>query len=218
MPISVVLADDHPLVVSSLKAYFDGRRDISVIGATDDGEDVLSLLATLEPDVLVLDLTMAPTSGLEVLRRLRQASSPMRVVVLSMHSSVAHALRAVRLGARGYVTKQAPASELVNAIKAVAGGQRYLSPPLSDELLRQHEERLESGKIDLFDTLSPRQREVMKYAALGLSSSQTAEKLLIGKRTVESHIAVVNEKLGLKSRSELVRYAVRVGLVTADEE
>jgi two-component system response regulator NreC len=218
MPISVVLADDHPLVVSSLKAYFDSRRDITVIGATDDGEDVLSLLATLKPDVLVLDLTMAPTSGLEVLRRLRQESSPMRVVVLSMHSSVAHALRAVRLGALGYVTKQAPASELVTAIKAAAGGKRYLSPPLSDELLRQHEERLESGKIDLFDTLSPRQREVMKYAALGLSSSQTAEKLLIGKRTVESHIAEVNEKLGLKSRSELVRYAVRVGLVTADEE
>lgn len=218
MPISVMLADDHPLLVSGLAACFAHESDVSVVGGTSDSAGVLTLLAALDPDVLVLDLTMGGTSGLDVLRHLNAARSRTRVVVLSMHATAKHALKAVRLGALGYVAKQAPSSEVVAAIRAAACGTRYVAPPLSQSMLSDYEQRLESGEIDLFDTLSPRQREVMKYAALGYNSRETAEKLLIGKRTVESHLAEVNERLRLRSRSELVRHAVRVGLISPECE
>ncbi len=218
MPISVMLADEHPLLVSGLAACFASVADVAVVGGTSDSAGVLTLLNALDPDVLVLDLTMGGSSGIDVLRHLAAARSRTRVVVLSMHATASHALKAVRLGALGYVAKQAPSSELMAAIRAAASGTRYLAPPLSQSMLTDYEERLESGQIDLFATLSPRQREVMKYAALGYNSRETAEKLQIGKRTVESHLAEVNERLRLRSRSELVRNAVRVGLISSEGE
>jgi two-component system response regulator NreC len=216
MPISVLLADEHPLLVSGLRAWLAHEHDVAVVGGTSDGDDVWALLAALTPDVLVLDLTMGGSSGLEVLRRLVAERSRTRVVVLSMHATASHALKAVRLGALGYVAKQAPSSELLAAIRAAACGRRYVAPPLSQSILSDYEQRLESGEIDLFDTLSPRQRQVMRYAALGYNSRETAAKLLIGKRTVESHLAEVNERLRVQSRSDLVRHAVRVGLISSD--
>lgn len=218
MPTSVVIADEHAILVSGLAACFAREPDVDVVGGTSDSAAVGPLVAALDPDVLVLDATMGGAGGLEVLRGLCSARARTRVVVLSMHAAPSHALQAVRLGALGYVTKQAPSSELVTAIRAAARGNRYIAPPLSQSLLRDYERQLESGQIDLFVTLSPRQREVMKYAALGYNSRQTAEKLLIGKRTVESHLAEVNQRLRVQSRSELVRHALRVGLIGSECE
>jgi two-component system, NarL family, response regulator NreC len=217
MPISVVVADDHQMVVAGLRALFATHRDVQLVGETYDGAEVIGLVEETHPDVLVLDLTMPGTGGLEVMRQLAERGSRVRVVVLSMHTTPSYALRAIKLGALGYVAKQAPSSELLAAIRAAAAGKQYLAEPLSERALKQYENRLESGKLDLFDTLSKREREVMKYTALGMTSRQIAEKLLIGRRTVESYLANVTAKLGLESRSDLIRYAVRTGLVTPDE-
>jgi two-component system, NarL family, response regulator NreC len=214
MPIKILVADDHPLVVAALRAAFQIVRDIQIVGDTGSGDEVLGLVDKLQPDVLVLDLKMPGTDGLEVLRRLREAGATVRVVVLSMHDTASYAARAVKLGALGYVPKSAPAMELYNAIRAAAAGERYLAPPLSDSDLREYEHRLDTNRVDLFDTLSPREREVMKLTALGGTSTEVAHTLGIGRRTVESYLANATEKLGIKTRSDLVRYAVRVGLVS----
>ena len=213
MPISVLVADDHQLVVAALRAAFHTVHDIQIVGDTQHGEEVLGLVEELAPDVLVLDLTMPGTDGLEVLCRLGQRNAEVRVVVLSMHTTASYAARAVKLGAVGYVGKSAPSTELLAAIRAAAAGERYLAPPLRDQDLREYEQRLDESRVDLFDTLSPREREVMKLTALGGTSRDIAKQLGIGRRTVESYLANTSEKLGIKTRSELVRYAVRVGLV-----
>ena len=216
MPISVVVVDDHQLVVGALKASLDKLLDIRVVGSTNHGDEALQLVEKLNPDVLVLDLTMPGTDGLEVIRLLGEQQAAVRVVVLSMHTTPSYAARAVKLGALGYVGKSAPSSELIQAIRAAAAGERYLASPLSSDVLQEYEQRLESGKLDLFDTLSNREREVMRLTALGKTSREIGEQLTIGRRTVESYLANVSEKLGLKTRADLVRYAVRVGLVTPD--
>jgi two-component system response regulator NreC len=213
MPISVLVCEDHQLVVGALRATFARDADIQIIGDTQTGADVPDLVDKLRPDVLLLDLTMPDVDGLEVLRRLSARSLPVRVVVLSMHTTASYAARAVKLGALGYVGKNAPTTELMRAIVSAANGVRYLAAPLKEEYLREYEQRLDSGKLDLFDTLSNREREVMKLTALGGTSREIAETLGISRRTVETYLANTTEKLGIKTRADLVRYAVRVGLI-----
>jgi two-component system response regulator NreC len=218
MAISVVVADDHQLVIGALRASFEKVKDVEIVGETTRGDDVLALVESLGPDVLVLDLTMPGVDGLEVMRRLAERQSAVRVVILSMHTTASYAARAVKLGAVGYVGKNAPSTELVRAIRAAAAGKRYLAEPLTIEQIEAYEQRLESGKLDLFDTLSNRERQVMKLTALGKTSREISEALNIGRRTVETYLANVTEKLGIKSRSELVRHAVRVGILPEEDD
>jgi two-component system response regulator NreC len=213
MPISVLVADDHQLVVGALRATFARGADIRIVGDTQNGADVPTLVDELRPDVLLLDLTMPGVDGLEVLRRLAERRPPVRVVVLSMHTTASYAARAVKLGALGYVGKNAPSEELVRAIEHAARGARYLAPPFKEEYLREYEERLDATKLDLYDTLSKREREVMKQTALGATSREIGESLGISKRTVETYLANTTDKLGIRTRADLVRYAVRVGLI-----
>ncbi len=216
MAISVLVAEDHQLVVGALRAAFARDADIEIVGDTQRGADVPALVEELRPDVLLLDLTMPDVDGFAVLRRLADRGASVRVVVLSMHTTAAYAARAIKLGALGYVGKSAPTTELMRAIVSAANGVRYLAPPLKEEYLREYEQRLDATKLDLFDTLSNREREVMKWTALGRTSREIAEALGISRRTVETYLGSATEKLGIKTRSELVRYAVRVGLVSTE--
>jgi DNA-binding NarL/FixJ family response regulator len=159
---------------------------------------------------------MPGLNGLEVVRQVKQRAPETRVIVLSMHANDAYVVEALRNGASGYVLKQAEAHALVDAIRAVRGGGRYLSPPLTDDKLERWQREAQAAPLDLYDTLSTREREVLQLAAEGLTSAAIGERLQIGKRTVETHRANLQRKLGLKSQAELVRLAVKKGLVSVD--
>jgi two-component system response regulator NreC len=216
MAISILVADDHQLVIDALRATFARQAGIRIVGDTQSGAAVPALVEKLRPDVLLLDLTMPGVDGLDVLRRLADGGPTVPVVILSMHTTASYAARAVKLGALGYVGKNAPSEELVRAIESAARGVRYLAPPLKEEYLREYEQRLDESKLDLYDTLSGREKEVMRLTVLGMTAREIAGKLEISHRTVESYLGQTMAKLGLSTRAELIRYAVRVGLISAD--
>jgi DNA-binding NarL/FixJ family response regulator len=211
--ISVMLADDHQVVIDGFKAVLAKEGDVRVVGECNDGLQVLAAIEKQVPDVLILDVMMPGLNGLEVLRLLRSRAPGVRTVVLSMHEGLGYVSEALRHGAAGYVLKQAPASELVRAIRAVMAGGRYLSPPLDEAQVAEHDRRSKSSTIDPFDTLSAREREVFQLAAEGLTNAEIGGRLAIGRRTVETHRANLIRKLGLKTQADLVRLAVRRGLL-----
>lgn len=216
MRTSILLADDHQVIIDGLKALLGGEPDMQVIGQATDGLEVLPRVLELKPEVLVLDLMMPGLNGLEVARQVRDRAPDTRVIVLSMHANDAYVVEALRNGASGYVLKQAEARALVDAIRAVRAGSRYLSPPLSEEKLQRWERDAKAAPLDPYDTLSTREREVLQLAAEGLTSAEIGERLQIGKRTVETHRANLQRKLGVKTQADLVRFAVRKGLVSVD--
>jgi DNA-binding NarL/FixJ family response regulator len=212
--IEIVLADDHQVVLEGFKVLLGGEPDFRVVGEATDGLGVAPLVEKLRPQVLVVDLMMPGLGGLEVVRQIHQKYSDVRIAVLSMHANEAYVVEALKNGASAYVLKQAPARALVEAIRAIAGGGRYLSPPLSEDKIAEYQQRTRAATIDLYDTLSTREREVLKLAAEGLTNAAIGERLQIGKRTVETHRANLIRKLDLKSQADLVRFAIHRGLVS----
>ena len=214
--IEIVLADDHQVVLEGFKALLAAEPDLRVVGEAHDGLQVIPVVEKLRPDVLVVDLMMPGLNGLDVLKQLRAKNLPTRAAVLSMHANEAYVVEALRSGASGYVLKQAHARALVEAIRAIAQGGRYLSPPLSEEQIRAYEARAKPNAVDPHDTLTGREREVLQLAAEGLTNAEIGDRLGIGKRTVETHRANLIAKLGLKSQAELVKYAIKRGLLSVD--
>jgi two-component system, NarL family, response regulator NreC len=207
--ISVLLADDHLVVRRGLRAVLEGEADLKILGEVADGAKVVHAAETLRPDVLILDLMLPNLGGLQILRELGNLQLPTRVVVLSMHSSEAYVTEALGLGALGYVIKDSGADDLIRAVRQVAAGRRFLSPPLSETLLEAYNERLQAAARDPFDTLTIREREVLLLAAQGHTSAEIASQLSISPRTAESHRSNLMQKLGLHSQSDLIRFALR---------
>jgi two-component system, NarL family, response regulator NreC len=210
--IAVVLADDHVVVRRGLRALLEAEPGITVVGEAIDGQQALDLVAELAPDVLVLDLVMPRVSGLEVLKRLEELGTPTRVVVLSMHGTDAYAAEARRHGAIGYVVKDASSSELVIAVRHAAEGRRFLSSPLSESRIDAY---LSQPQVpaDPNDALTARERDVLLLAAQGLTNSDIGKRLSISRRTAETHRANLLRKLGLKGQLELLRYALKRGIL-----
>jgi two-component system response regulator NreC len=207
--ISVLLADDHLVVRRGLRAVLEGEADLKIVGEVADGAKVVTATETLRPDVLILDLMLPNLGGLQILRELGKLQLPTRVVVLSMHSSEGYVTEALGLGALGYVIKDSGADDLIRAVRQVAAGRRFLSPPLSETLLEAYNQRLEAASRDPFDTLTIREREVLLLAAQGHTSAEIAAQLSISPRTAESHRSNLMQKLGLHSQSDLIRFALR---------
>jgi two-component system, NarL family, response regulator NreC len=215
--LSIVLADDHPVVRRGLQALLEAEPDFSVAGETGDGLEAVRLVERLQPDVLILDLMMPGLSGLEALPIVRQRSPRTRVVVLSMHSNNAFVAAALKGGATGYVLKGSEEENLVRAVREAAAGRRFLSPPVTERAIDAYIEQARAAPLDPHETLSAREREVLQLAAEGKTSAETAARLHISHRTVENHRASLMRKLGLKNQSELVRYALRRGLIPLEE-
>ena len=212
--ITVALADDHRVVREGLRQVLQAQPDIEVVGEAGDGRDAADLAERLSPNVLVLDLMMPGLSGLEVLRQVGRRSPRTRVVVLSMHADEGYVVKALGHGALGYVVKDASAADLLRAVRAVHAGQRYLSPPLSDQTIQDYVGRAGEGdSADPYERLTTREREVLHLTAEGLSSREVARRLGISSRTAETHRANVMSKLGLHNRADLVRYAMARGLL-----
>jgi two-component system, NarL family, response regulator NreC len=217
MTITIFLADDHPVVRRGMRALLESEPDFAVVGEAGDGLETVRLVERLRPDVLILDLMMPSLGGLEVLRIVGQRSPQTRVVVLSMHSNNAFVAEALKNGATGYVLKGSPEEDLIQAVREAAAGRRFLSAPVTERAINAYIEQARAAELDPHETLSAREREVLQLAAEGKTSAEIAARLHISHRTVENHRAHLMRKLGLQNQSELVRYAVRRGLIPLEE-
>jgi len=215
--ISIILADDHPVVRRGVRALLESEAGLSVVAEAGDGLETVRQVAKLKPDVLVLDLMMPGLSGLEVLRIIRQRSSQTRVVILSMYSNNAFIAEAMKSGATGYVLKGCTEKNIVRAVRETASGKRFLSPPVTEIAIDAYIEQAKAGPFDPHETLTVREREVLQLAAEGKTNSEMAVRLHISPRTVENHRAKLMCKLGLQNQSELVCHAVRHGLIDLEK-
>lgn len=210
----IVLADDHQVVREGLRALLESEPGFEIVGETGDGLEAVRLVEQHKPHVLVVDLMMPGLNGLEVARQISQRLPRTRIVVLSMHASEPYVIEALKNGASAYVIKDASAAELVRAVREALAGRRYLSPPLSEPAIDSYIQRAKnSDSLDLYDTLTTREREVLQLAAEGHTTPEIAGRLFISPRTVETHRANVMHKLGLRSQTELVRYALQRGIL-----
>jgi two-component system response regulator NreC len=213
--ITIVLADDHPIVRQGLRTLLAGEPGYSVVGEAADGNAAARLVEQLRPAVLVVDLMMPGLGGLEVTRKVRALPSPPQVVVLSMHADEVYVLDALQNGASAYVLKENDTAELITAVRAAAEGQRYLSPPLSERAIDSYVRQSRATPIDAFDLLTAREREVLHLVAAGNTNAAIAGLLRISPRTAETHRANLMRKLGLHSHAELARFAMQRGLLPA---
>lgn len=217
MSVSVLLADDHPIVRQGLRKLLEAEPDFKIIGEASDGLEAVQLTERLKPDVLVLDLMMPGLNGMEVTRQVTQRSPGTRVIILSMHSNEAYVLQALRNGASGYVLKDSDPMEFVEGVREVISGRRYLSSPLSERLIDAFVSRTEETRADAYDTLTDREREVLQLTAEGCTSTEIGSRLSISPRTAEKHRASMMSKLRLRSQTEVIRYALKRGILPMDE-
>ncbi len=214
---TVVLADDHHIVRQGLRALLEGEGDFSVIGEEADGLKVVDLVERLRPDVLVLDVQMPGLTGLEITRQIVRRGLRTRVVILSMHAHETYVREALRQGAHGYVLKDASPAEVVEAVRAVSAGRRYLSRALAERAIEAYTDQARVGPPDPYDTLTTREREVLQLSAESASATEVAARLGISPRTVETHREHLMRKLGLQSQTDLIRYALRRGILPLEE-
>jgi two-component system response regulator NreC len=216
MAIRVLLVDDHPVVLEGLRSVLQNEADIELVGTAVNGHDALELVRQLNPDVVVLDVTMPRMNGLDTLRQIRAASQDAEVVALSMHSGKQVASDMLAAGASSYILKAASLHHLITAIRTVVTGETYLPPDvaelISPELLRPHRDQLPSAG----EALSEREREVLRRVAEGLSSKEIAAQLFVTTKTIVWHRQSIMGKLGLRTIAELTKYAVRMGLTSLD--
>ncbi|MFL6464191.1 MAG: response regulator [Bryobacteraceae bacterium] len=207
--INILLADDHTIVRQGLKLILSAHSDLHVVGEAANGKEAVELAAKLKPDIVLLDVAMPELNGIEATRKMVEANSRLRVLVLSMHKEAVYVREILRAGARGYILKDAIDTELLNAVRSVARGDGYISPAVSGALLNDYRKDV----TDPVDLLSPREREVLQLIAEGKTNKEVATKLNLSVYTVDSHRGKIMEKLNLHSTGELVRFALKRGLV-----
>lgn len=213
--IRVLLVDNHTLVRAGLRALLQSLDDIEVVAEANDGREALRLVESHQPDVVLMDVAMPEMNGLEATARVVKEFPQVRVIILSMHANEEYVLQALRTGAVGYVLKDSGVSELELALKAISRGETYLSPAVSKHVVADYVRRV-GGESNPLEQLTPRQREILQLLAEGRSTKEIAQLLYISIKTVETHRSQLMERLNIHDVAGLVRYAIRVGLVTPD--
>ena len=213
----IVVADDHPVVRRGVKDLLEAEPGFEVIGEASTGQEVIEAVERLKPDVLVLDVSMPGLSGLEVLLQVKNISPETRVLIFSIHGNDAYVAEALRKGANGYVLKDAPGEELVRAIHEARAGRHFLSHPLSEQAIAAFIQKAEEEPLDPYYTLTAREREVLQLAAEGHNGKEISSRLSISPRTAETHRANLMRKLGLHSQTDLVKYAIRQGIISEND-
>jgi two-component system response regulator NreC len=215
-PIRIILADDHQIVRQGLRILLEAEPDMEVIAEADNGRKVLKLARELEPDVIIMDLSMPELNGIEATRQILSGSPEVKIVALSMHSDSLFVLNMIKSGASGYLLKDCALEELVKAIRTVMNQKTYLSPGVSDIVIRDFVTGWQTTNSSAFSVLSPREREVLQLMAEGKSTNQIADGLCVSVKTVEAHRKQVMTKLGIHSVAELTKYAIRQGLTSLE--
>lgn len=210
----VLLADDHTLVRAGLRSLMERMDGVEVVAEAADGEEAVALAGLHRPDLVLMDITMPGSGGLEATQRLKQAYPGIKVIILSMHSSEEYVLQALRAGASGYLLKDAATLELGLALQAVGRGETYLSPPISRQVVEGYVRRV-GQRGDALSVLTARQREILRLIAEGCSTRDIAARLGLSVKTVESHRAQLMDRLDIHDVAGLVRFAVRHGLVSS---
>lgn len=215
--IDILLADDHGVVRAGLRALLETEPDMRVVAEAADGPTAVALTAKFRPAVVVTDLSM-PEGGLETIRQITALGLPTRVLVLTVHAEERYLLPVLEAGGSGYVRKASAHTDLLQAIRTVARGEVFLDPAATKTLLRGYLGRVRTGdELDLGEVLSDRERDVVRLTAEGHTAQQAADILSLSPKTVETYRHRAMQKLGLTNRAELVRYALRAGLLGADE-
>jgi DNA-binding NarL/FixJ family response regulator len=214
MSVKVALIDDHPIVRQGLTNLLQTEPAFVVVGEADDGIAGVELVRRVKPDVLIVDLMMPGLSGLDLIKQVLKGLPRLRILVLSMQSADSYVVEALNCGAAGYVLKETGPSEIIHAIHAVLAGERYLSPKLSERLFTAP---LGGRKLtDPYETLTPREREVLHLIVEGNTNPQIAKKLVLSQRTVELHRSHIMKKLDLHNQADILRYALERGLLAFD--
>lgn len=212
-PIKVLLADDHAMFRSGIRALLEGETSMEVVGEAATGDEAVDKARKIRPDVLVMDLSMPDSDGLEATRRIAALDLDVAVLVLTVHAEEEYLVPVVEAGASGYLTKTSADRELLEAIRVVARGEVYLPPQATKLLLQEYRAAEEDGETGKLHELSSREQEVLALTAEGYSSREIGEKLFISPKTVDTYRSRIMKKLGLNHRSELVRFALHVGLL-----
>lgn len=207
--IRILLADDHSVVRHGFRRILDAQEDMEVVGEVSNGREAVEQAAALQPDLIIMDVTMPELNGIEATRRIADIVPRARVLALSMHRDPVYVREILRAGARGYLLKDSSEVDLVSAIRAVAQGEGYLSPAVSEAVLSDYRKHV-TNPIDL---LTSREREVLQLVAEGKTNKEIATGLNLSVYTIEAHRGKIMEKLNLHSVSEMVRFAIRNGLI-----
>ena len=210
--IQVLLADDHKLVRAGIRSLLARLPDVEVIAEASDGREAIRLVEKNEPQIVLMDLAMPELNGLEATQHLTRTFPKVRVIILSIYADEEHVYQALCAGAAGYLLKGAATEELELAIRSVARGETYLSPPVSKPVIMEYIRRTNAGRNSR-ERLSPRQTQILKLIAEGKTTKQVALELAISVKTVETHRSALMMRVGVRDVAGLVRYAVRIGLV-----
>jgi len=212
MPVTILIADDHRLFRDGLRTLLEAQKDVSVIGETTDGSETVAAAAELKPDIVLMDVSMPGLNGIEATRRILSASAPPKIIMLSMHSDRRFVLESLKAGAVAYILKDSAFEELLLAIKAVRGNRMYLSRLISDSVIKDYIAIAKSVPGSAFSILSAREREVLQLLAEGKTTKETAARLHVSVKTIETHRKQIMDKLDIHSVAELTKYAIREGL------
>ena len=209
----ILVADDHPIVLRGLKTVLNAQPDCEVVAEATDGEEAVALALTEDIHLAILDISMPRKTGLQAAREITHRKPEVRVLMLSMHDNEQYLFEAIKVGAAGYVLKSAVDRDLVEACRAAMRGEPFLYPGAVRALMREYVERARAGDVLRDELLTPREEEIVKLVAEAHTNEEIGELLFISKKTVERHRANILEKLGMRDRVELTRYAIRRGLV-----
>ncbi|MEO7019990.1 MAG: response regulator transcription factor [Ktedonobacteraceae bacterium] len=214
MTIHILLADDHTILRAGLKMMLNAQPDMEVVGEAQDGRQALHEAQRLHPDIILMDITMPDMNGIEATKQVKKQLPDVKVLILTMHENDEYVFQALRAGASGYMLKEAADTDLINALHVIQSGNFYLSPTAQSVMVGDYLQRVHAGEEkDSYSCLTEREREILKLVAEGFTNNQIAERLVISPKTVDTHRTHIMDKLNLHSRAELVKYAMRRGLL-----
>ena len=216
MSTKVLIADDHKIVREGLKTLIDKQETMQVVAEAENGLDAVQIARKLRPDVVIMDLGMPQMNGIEATREVTAHDPEIKVIALSMHSDKRFVLQMIKAGASGYLLKDSAFEELITAIKTVVANQSYLSPKITDVVIKDYLQTLSKGDVSAFSVLTAREREVLQLLAEGRSTKEIAASLSVSVKTVETHRTQIMDKLNIRSVAELTKYAIREGLTSLD--
>jgi DNA-binding NarL/FixJ family response regulator len=213
---SIFLADDHTIVRQGLRLLLESTTEFQVVGEAEDGLEAVHAVERLQPDVLIVDIIMPKLNGFKVARQVKLTSPDTRIIILSMYDTEAYVVEALQAGVSGFVLKKSSSTDLLDAIHQVLQGKIYLSFPLNEAVINAYIEHTHETPLDPYETLTPREREILHLTAEGLKSADIATQLSISPRTVEMHRANFMRKLHLKTQNDLVRFALQRNILIID--